>query len=142
MVILHPREADTVVNEPNTVGRACVSFCKRSIVDKFQRDHSVDILFQAPSNIKWAPYNSLHTSNYTRVHYDTVSDVMAVRVNSSPNTNVQVTQKQYNMDLMDLLKVAAAEHHAHLAVAPHRTLKGLDPEINPDSPPKSYKDGL
>jgi hypothetical protein len=69
-------------------------FRKRSIVDKFQRDNSDDILFQAPSDIKWAPYNRLHTSNYSRVHYDTVSDVMAMRVNSSPNTYVQVTQKQ------------------------------------------------
>jgi hypothetical protein len=43
------------------------------------------------------------------------------------------------MDMLDLLKVAAAEHYAHLAAAPHRTLKGLDPKINPDRPPKSYK---
>jgi hypothetical protein len=72
-------------------------FRRRSIVNKFQQDNSVDILFQAPSYIKWAPYNCLHTSNYTRVHYDTVSDVMVTSVNSSPNTFVSVTpsQKQY-----------------------------------------------
>jgi hypothetical protein len=35
------------------------------------------------------------------------------------------------LDLL-LVKVAAAEHYAHLAAAPHRTLKGLDPEINPE----------
>jgi hypothetical protein len=46
------------------------------------------------------------------------------------------------MDMLDLLKVAGAEHYAHLAVACHRTLKRLDPDINPDSPPKSYKDAV
>ena len=43
------------------------------------------------------------------------------------------------MDMLDLLKVAAAKHNAHLAAAPHCTLKGLDQEINPDCPPKNYK---
>jgi hypothetical protein len=46
------------------------------------------------------------------------------------------------MDMVDLLKVAAAEHCAHLAATSHRTLKGLDPEINPDCPPKIYKDAV
>ncbi len=44
--------------------------------------------------------------------------------------------------MLDLLIEAAVEHYAHLAAAPHRTLKGLDPEINPDSPPKNYKDAV
>ncbi len=44
--------------------------------------------------------------------------------------------------MFDLLKVAATEHYAHQAAAPHRTLKGLDPKINPDHPPKSYKDAV
>ncbi len=51
----------------------------------------------------------MHASNYTRAHYDTVSYVMVMRVNSSPNTYVLVTQKQYNIDMLDLLKVAAAD---------------------------------
>ncbi len=118
------------------------SFRKRSIVDKFQRDNSVDIFFQAPSNIKWTTYNRLHVSNYTKIHYDTVSDIMVMRVNSAPETYVRVTQKQYDMEMLDLLKVAAAEHYAHLAAALHRTLRGLDPEINPDRPPKNCKDAV
>jgi hypothetical protein len=112
-------------------------FRKRSIVDKFQRDNSIDILFQAPSDIKRAPYNRLHSRNYTGVHYDTVSNhVIVMHVNASPNTFVRVTQKQCNKDILDLLKVAAAEHYhdAYLAVVPHHTLKGLDQEINPDPP--------
>jgi hypothetical protein len=67
---------------------------------------------------------------------------MVLRVNTDPQTYVRVTQKQYNMDMLDLLKVAAEEHYAHLAAASHRILKGLDPEINPDRPPKNYKDAV
>ncbi len=67
---------------------------------------------------------------------------MVMLVNSAPKTYVRVTQKQYNMDMLDLLKVAASKHYAHLAAAPHSTLKGLDPEINPDSSPKNYKDAV
>ncbi len=54
---------------------------------------------------------------------------MVLRVNSAPETFVRVTQKQYNMDMLDVLKVAAEEHYAHLAAASHRILKGIDPEI-------------
>ena len=49
------------------------------------------------------------------------------------------------MDMLDPLEVAAAEHYAHLAAASYRTLKGLeslDPELNPDRPPKNYKDAV
>ncbi len=70
---------------------------------------------------------------------------MDMQVNSAPKTYVRVTQKQYNMDMLDLLKVAAAKQYAYLAGASqcsHRTLKGLDPEINPDRPPKNYKDAV
>jgi hypothetical protein len=67
-------------------------FHKRSIINEFQRDNSVDILFQAPSDIKWAPYNHLHSNNYTRVHYDLVSDVMVMRVNTSPNIRSSHTE--------------------------------------------------
>ncbi len=84
----------------------------------------------------------LHTSNYTRVHYDTGSEALAVKVNLSTKIYVRVKQKQYNMDMLDLLKVAAAEHYTHPAAAPHRTLKGLDLDINPDHPPKSYRDAV
>ncbi len=103
---------------------------------------TVDILFQAPSDIKWTTYNRSHVSNYTKVHYDTVSDIMVMLVNSAPNTYVRVTHKQYTMDMLDLLKAAAARHYDHLAAAPHSTLKGLGPEINPDHPPKNYKDAV
>ena len=104
-------------------------FRRRSIVDKFQQsENSYDILHQTPSQVKWGPYNKLHISNYKKVHYDVVSDVMVLQVNTRENTFVRVTHKQYNTDLLELLTIRAREHQAHFAGAAHRTLKSLDPD--------------
>ena len=84
----------------------------------------------------------LHISNYKKVHYDVVSDVMVLQVNTRENTFVRVTQKQFNTDLLNLLTIAATEQRAHLASAGHRTLKGLDPDIDPDRDPKNFKDAM
>ncbi len=40
------------------------------------------------SQVKWEPYNKLHISNYKKVHYDVVSDVMVLQVNTRENTFV------------------------------------------------------
>ena len=111
------------------------------MVDKFQHsENSCDILYQTPSQVKWEPYNKLHISNYKKVHYDVVSDVMVLQVNTRENTFVRVTQKQFNDDLLNLLTIAATEQRAHLASAGHHTLKGLDPDIDPYSASKNFKD--
>ncbi len=56
------------------------------MIEQFQSDNSTDILYKNPSDVKWIPYNKLHFANYTRVHYDSTSDVMVMRVNSEVNT--------------------------------------------------------
>ena len=118
-------------------------FRRRSIVDKFQHsENSYDILHQTPSQVKWDLYNKLHISNYKKVHYDVVSNVMVLQVNTRENTFVRVTQMQYNTDLLELLTIRAREQHAHFAVVAHRTLKGLDPDIDPDRAPKNFKDAM
>ena len=118
-------------------------FRQRSTVDKFQKsENSYGILHQTPSHVKWELYNKLHISNYKEVHYDVVSDVMVMQVNTRENTFVRVTQKQYNTDLLELLTIRARQHQAHFAGAAHRTLKGLDPDIDPDRAPKNFKDAM
>ena len=118
-------------------------FSRRSIVDKFQHsENSYDILHQTPSQVKWELYNKLHISNYKKVRYDVVSDVMVLQVNTRENTFVRVTQKQYTTDLLELLTIRAREQQAHLARAGHRTLKGLDQDIDPDRAPKNFKDAM
>jgi hypothetical protein len=54
------------------------------------------------------PYNKLHISNYKKVHYNLVSDVMVLQVNTRENTFVRVTQKQFNTDLLNLVTDGAA----------------------------------
>ncbi len=51
------------------------------MVDKFQHSkNSCDILYQTPSQ--------LHISNYKKVHYYVMSDVMVLQVNIRENTFV------------------------------------------------------
>ena len=43
---------------------------------------------------------------------------------------------------MELLTIRAREQQAHFAGVAHRTLKGLDPDIDPDRAPKNFKDAM
>ena len=92
--------------------------------------------------MKWVPYNKLHVSNYTRVHYDSTSDVMVMRVNTCADTFTRVTQAQWLIDKLALTAAVAEEQQAFFAGASHRTLKGLPPSIDPDRPPKNYNDAM
>ena len=65
-----------------------------------------------------------------------------MRVNTEPNTYTRVTQRQWLMDKLDLEKERIEEVEAHFAGVSHRTLKGLPPSIDPDRPPKNYKDAM
>ena len=65
---------------------------------------------------------------------------MVLQVITKENTFVQVTQTQFNIDMLDQLKAATEEQYAHMASVDHRKLEGLDPAVNPDCPTKNYKD--
>jgi hypothetical protein len=69
---------------------------------------------------------------------------MVMLVNTCENSCVRVTQKLINMDMLGLLSKAANEHHAHFAAnaASHSILTGLCQEIDPDRPPKNFKDAM
>ncbi len=55
-------------------------FRKQKMVEQFQSDNSTDMLYINLSEVKWIPgpipFNKLHITNYTRVHYDSTSDVV------------------------------------------------------------------
>ncbi len=61
-------------------------FRKKKIVEQYQSDNSPDVLFRITSDVKWVTYNRLHISNYTRVHYDSTSDVMVMQIKTDVNT--------------------------------------------------------
>ena len=62
------------------------------MVDQFLSDNSTDILYQHASDVTWVPYNKLHVGNYERVHYDTMSDVVVLKVLSKKNTYTRAIQ--------------------------------------------------
>jgi hypothetical protein len=47
--------------------------------------------------------------------YDPASDLMVLKVNTSENTFVQVTQNKFNIDKLDQLKRVSKEQYAFMA---------------------------
>ncbi len=116
-------------------------FRKRSVMEKHLMDNSIDMLFQHPFNVKWVPYNKFHIGNYDKVHYDKISDVMVLRVVSESNTYTRTCMSRWQHDQLSLHKTRHREQ-ANFAGVNHRTLKGLDPRINPDKPPRNFRDAM
>ncbi len=104
-------------------------------------DNSTDILFLHPSYVKWVPYNKFHVRNYDKVHYDKISDVMVLRVVSESNTYTRTSMSRWQHDQLSLHKTRHREQ-ANFAGVNHRTLKGLNPRIKPDKPPRNFRDAM
>jgi hypothetical protein len=117
-------------------------FRNKEMIEKYQSDQSTDILFRTESDVKWIPYNPLHISNYTRVHFDPASDLMVMRVNTETNSFTRVTQLKWIQDKLALANTVIEEQTAYFAGISHRTLKGLPQSVDPDRPPKNYKDAM
>ena len=110
-------------------------------------DNSTDILFQQASYVIWVPYNKLHASNCRKVHHDKMSDALrlVLKVESQKNTYTRAIMSKILADMNELLRIRDKENnpiHAHFAGITHRTLRGLDPRINPDKPPRNFRDAM
>ena len=76
-------------------------FRKQSIIEQDKDDHRTNILTRDAAGSKWVPYDkSLPTSAYEKVHYDTVSDVLVLRLKGQANTCSKVTQMQYFQNIL------------------------------------------
>ncbi len=120
-------------------------FWKRKMVEQHLSDKSTDILFQQASNVKWFQYTKVHVSNYRKVHHDKVSDVVVLKVESQKNTYTRAIWSKHLADSNGLLRIQDKENnpiHAHSAGVTHRTLRGLDPRINPDKQPRNFRDAM
>jgi hypothetical protein len=52
---------------------------------------------------------------------------------------------KYQADKLELHRISDNEHnpiHAHFAEVTHLTLSGMDPKINPDKPPRNFRDAM
>ncbi len=111
------------------------------MVEKHFIDHSTDMQFQSPSDVKCVPYNKFHVGNYDKVHYDNISDVMVLLVVTKSNTFTRTSMGRWQHDKLSLHKSRHREQ-ANFAGVKHRTLKGQDPRINPDKPPRNFRDSM
>jgi hypothetical protein len=68
-----------------------------------------------------------------------VSHVVVLKVNSKENTYTRAIMYKWQMDRLELENTKYREIQAHFAEVKYRTLKGLDPRINPDKPPRNFK---
>ena len=116
-------------------------FRNRKMVDRFLSDNPTNILYQHASDVKWEPYNKFHVANYERVHYDTKSDVVVLKVGSQENTYPRAIFGKWLNDKVTLGTVRDKGNQTSMyalnAGIIHRSLKGLDPKINPDKPPQT-----
>ena len=87
------------------------------------------------------PYYKFHVGNYDKVHYDNISDVMVLQVVSERNTYTRTSMSRWQHDQLSLHKSRHREQ-ANFAGVNHSTLKGLDPRINPDKPPRNFRDAM
>jgi hypothetical protein len=93
-------------------------FRNKEMIEKYQSDQSTDILFQTESDVTWIPYNPLHISNYTRVHFDPASDLMVMRVNTETNSFTRVNQLKWLQDKLALSNAVIDEQTAYIAGIP------------------------
>jgi hypothetical protein len=84
-------------------------FWTRKMVDQFLSDNSTDILYQHASNVIWVPYTKLHVGYYEKVHYDTMSDVVVLKIMSKENTYTSAIQGKWLRDKVALGKVRDKE---------------------------------
>ena len=99
-------------------------FRNREMIEKYQSDQATDILFRKEStysDVKWIPYNQLHISNDTRVHFDQASDMMLMRVNTETNSFTRVTQLKWLRDKIALSNAVLDAQIAYIAGISHRT---------------------
>jgi hypothetical protein len=98
-------------------------------------------LFWSPSNVKWVPYNKFHVGNYDEALYDSIRSVIVLRVVSELDTFTRTSMNRWQHDQLILHKSRHREQ-ANFAGVKHSTLKGLNPRINPDKPPRNLKDAM
>ena len=75
--------------------------------------------------------------------------VLDLKVESQKNTYTRAIMSKFLADSNELLRICDKDNNsipAHFAGIAHRTLRGLDrgldPRINPDKPPRNFRDAM
>ena len=107
-------------------------------------DNEIDILFKESSPITWLTYDPKESlMKYTKVHVGSGSDII-LRSPVDENAYLKIDRSEY---FKNLLATTSMHEKARMISAspcetPTTKVKGLPNSINPDKPPKSYKDAM
>jgi len=81
------------------------------------------------------PYDKMIPSNlYEKVHYYSTNDNLILPLTTEENTYTKTTQLQYYRDILDFQTAYVASIG--------RTVQGLPAGIDPDRPPKNFKEAM
>ena len=129
-----PETGKTIVSNQVKFDERSFPYRKQKVLDQDKQDELTNILHRVPSSSNWVPYDkSLPSTMYEKVHYDTQSDVLILRLTNAENTYAKTTHIQYLKDILD---------RQTAFVASLSTTKGLPDYIDPNRPPKNYKDAM
>ena len=85
---------------------------KQKVLDQDKQDEITNILHRVPSTSTWIPYDkSLPPNMYEKVHYDSQSDVLILRLTNSKDTYSKTTHLQYLKDILDRQTAFVASLH-------------------------------
>ena len=118
---------------------------KESLIKQLDEvDNEIDILFKESSPITWLTYDPKESlMKYTKVHVGSGSDII-LRSPVDENAYLKIDRSEY---FKNLLATTSMHEKARMISAspcetPATKVKGLPNSINPDKPPKSYKDAM
>ena len=102
------------------------------------------ILYKHPNDIKWVPYNAKHVVYFKEVHHDKDRGVSTFQIVAAKQTFTRERKIRYHDDMIQILIIRhnVQQIQAHAALHTHQSFIALDPEINPDRPPKTFNDAM
>ena len=109
-----------------------------------EADNEIDILFKESSPITWLAYDPKESlMKYTKVHMGSGSDII-LRSPVNENAYLRIDRAEYFNNL--LATTSMHEKARMVSSSPDEMqttkVKGLPNSINPDKPPKSYKEAM
>ena len=109
-------------------------FRKQSVIDQNKTDSRTNILSRIPSGATWVQYDKTLPSNkYQTAHYDPESDTLIWCLVYETNMYTKTTHQQHFNGVLSVQRAFVAS----LCV-----VKGLPDTIDPDKPPRNYKDAM
>jgi hypothetical protein len=109
-----------------------------------EADNDIDILFKESSPVTWLAYDPKESlMKYTKVHMGSGSDII-LRSLVNENAYLKIDSAEYFKNFLATTSMhkKARMVSSSLDELPTTKVKGLPNSINPDKPPKSYREAM